>query len=60
VPDVLLSGHHAEIRRWRRREAIRRTVERRPDLMPDAVLDDVDRKWVRELESASKDQKGSD
>ena len=33
VPDVLLSGHHAEIERWRRREALRRTLERRPDLL---------------------------
>ena len=30
VPEVLLSGHHAEIRRWRRREALRRTLQRRP------------------------------
>ena len=35
VPPVLLSGHHAEIERWRRREALRRTLERRPDLMAD-------------------------
>ena len=35
VPPVLLSGHHAEIERWRRREALRRTLERRPDLMDD-------------------------
>lgn len=33
VPDVLLSGHHAEIERWRRDEALRRTRERRPDLL---------------------------
>jgi tRNA (guanine37-N1)-methyltransferase len=33
VPAVLLSGHHAEIERWRRREAIERTLERRPDLL---------------------------
>lgn len=34
VPDVLLSGHHAEIERWRREQQVRRTQERRPDLMP--------------------------
>jgi tRNA (guanine37-N1)-methyltransferase len=34
VPDVLLSGHHAEIARWRREQAVRRTQERRPDLLP--------------------------
>ena len=33
VPDVLLSGNHAEIRRWRKREALSRTLERRPDLL---------------------------
>ena len=33
VPDVLLSGHHGEIERWRRRERVRRTLERRPDLI---------------------------
>ena len=33
VPDVLLSGHHAEVRRWRMQEALRRTSERRPDLI---------------------------
>ena len=33
VPDVLVSGHHGEIRRWRREQALRRTVERRPELL---------------------------
>ncbi len=49
VPDVLLSGHHAEIRRWRKREAVRRTLERRPDLLEHAVLDDEERVILREL-----------
>ena len=40
VPDVLLSGNHAEIRRWRKREALSRTLERRPDLLADAALDE--------------------
>jgi tRNA (guanine37-N1)-methyltransferase len=39
VPDVLLSGHHAEIARWRAREAVRRTRTMRPDLLADAELD---------------------
>ncbi len=39
VPDVLLSGHHEEIRKWRRDTALKRTVERRPDLLHDAALD---------------------
>ncbi len=40
VPEVLLSGDHAAIERWRRRAALRTTLERRPDLLADAVLDD--------------------
>jgi tRNA (guanine37-N1)-methyltransferase len=49
VPDVLLSGHHAEIRRWRKREALERTLERRPDLLPTADLDDEERRILGEL-----------
>jgi tRNA (guanine37-N1)-methyltransferase len=49
VPDVLLSGHHGEIRRWRRREALRRTIERRPELLPQAALDEDEREMLREL-----------
>jgi tRNA (guanine37-N1)-methyltransferase len=50
VPDVLLSGHHGEVDRWRRREALRRTQERRPDLIETASLTDEDRTALRELE----------
>jgi tRNA (guanine37-N1)-methyltransferase len=50
VPPVLLSGHHAEIERWRRREALQRTLERRPDLIGDgARLDPGDLALLREL-----------
>lgn len=49
VPAVLLSGHHGEVDRWRRREALRRTLERRPDLLEVAVLDDADRRMLGEL-----------
>jgi tRNA (guanine37-N1)-methyltransferase len=49
VPDVLLSGHHGEVDRWRRREALRRTLTRRPDLLDDARLDDEDRRTLRDL-----------
>jgi tRNA (guanine37-N1)-methyltransferase len=52
VPDVLLSGNHAEIRRWRKREALSRTLERRPDLLADAVLDDEEREMLQELKGA--------
>jgi tRNA (guanine37-N1)-methyltransferase len=43
VPAVLLSGHHKEIERWRRREALARTLARRPDLLETAALDAEDR-----------------
>jgi tRNA (guanine37-N1)-methyltransferase len=49
VPDVLLSGHHGEVARWRRREALRRTFERRPDLLAEASLSAEDRKFVDSL-----------
>jgi tRNA (guanine37-N1)-methyltransferase len=54
VPDVLLSGNHAEIRRWRKREALSRTLERRPDLLDEAALDDEEREMLRELMRSSK------
>ncbi|MCC2335312.1 tRNA (guanosine(37)-N1)-methyltransferase TrmD [Cellulomonas wangsupingiae] len=43
VPDVLLSGHHARIERWRRDEALRRTADRRPDLLADLDVAQLDR-----------------
>jgi tRNA (guanine37-N1)-methyltransferase len=49
VPPVLLSGHHAEIERWRRREALRRTLAARPDLLEAAELSEDDRRLLREL-----------
>ena len=49
VPDVLLSGHHAEIDRWRRRKALERTLARRPDLLPSAPLTAEDRRYLAEL-----------
>ena len=42
VPEVLLSGDHAAIERWRRREALRATLEKRPDLLAEAELEDED------------------
>ena len=49
VPAVLLSGHHAEIERWRRREALARTLQRRPDLLEQVTLDPDDQRLLREL-----------
>ena len=49
VPDILLSGHHAQIDRWRRQESLRRTFRRRPDLLATAELSEEDRKFLAEL-----------
>ena len=49
VPEVLRSGHHAEIARWRRQQALRRTWERRPDLLAKAALSEEDRAFLQTL-----------
>jgi tRNA (guanine37-N1)-methyltransferase len=53
VPDVLMSGNHAAIRRWRKREALSRTLARRPDLLDAASLDEEEVQLLRELKGAS-------
>jgi tRNA (guanine37-N1)-methyltransferase len=62
VPDVLISGHHGEIRRWRQREALRRTAERRPELLQTAPLNDEERALLDELlgSPARDERKGSE
>jgi tRNA (guanine37-N1)-methyltransferase len=49
VPEVLLSGHHAQIERWRREQSLRRTWERRPDLLDSAGLSSADREFLARL-----------
>jgi tRNA (guanine37-N1)-methyltransferase len=49
VPDVLLSGNHAAIRRWRKRQALARTYARRPDLLAEASLDEEEQELLKEL-----------
>ncbi|MEJ8302515.1 tRNA (guanosine(37)-N1)-methyltransferase TrmD [Saccharibacillus sacchari] len=49
VPDILLSGHHANIEAWRRRESLRRTLQRRPELLERLTLTKQDMKWLEEL-----------
>ncbi|HHW92187.1 MAG TPA: tRNA (guanosine(37)-N1)-methyltransferase TrmD [Firmicutes bacterium] len=49
VPSILLSGHHEEIRRWRRRESLKRTLRRRPDLLERAVLTEEDLALLQEI-----------
>jgi tRNA (guanine37-N1)-methyltransferase len=51
VPDVLVSGNHADIRRWRKREAVAKTLERRPDLLAGATLDDEEHEILEELQN---------
>ncbi len=46
VPEVLLSGHHARITAWRRQEALRRTMKRRPELLEQLELSDEERAWL--------------
>ena len=49
VPEVLLSGHHAQVERWRREQSLRRTWERRPDLLALANLSLADREFLARL-----------
>jgi tRNA (guanine37-N1)-methyltransferase len=49
VPDILLSGHHENIRKWRKEQALRATLEKRPDLLEHAELDDEAREILRRL-----------
>ena len=48
VPPVLLSGHHANIEKWRREQSILRTYERRPDLLEKCELTEKEKEWFRE------------
>ena len=49
VPDVLLTGHHANVDKWRRQQSLKRTLERRPDMLEKAELSDEDRKFLSNL-----------
>jgi tRNA (guanine37-N1)-methyltransferase len=49
VPEVLLSGHHEEIRKWRRRQSLLRTLERRPELLSQAELTQEDKDVLKKL-----------
>lgn len=51
VPDVLLSGHHGNIEKWRRQQSLKRTKERRPDMLENAELDKKDKKFLESLEN---------
>ena len=49
VPEILLSGDHGKIEKWRREQALLRTLKRRPDLLEKAELSDKERKYIEEL-----------
>lgn len=51
VPEVLLSGNHSEIKRWRRKQALKKTKERRPDLLSKAPLSGEDMKFLEQIEN---------
>jgi tRNA (guanine37-N1)-methyltransferase len=55
VPDILLSGHHAEIARWQRQQRLLRTARRRPDLLAKACLTDEDLALLRQAEGGARD-----
>ena len=60
VPDILLSGHHANVEKWRREQSIIRTLKNRPELLEDAVLSKKEQKFLDELlrqQEAEKAQK---
>jgi tRNA (guanine37-N1)-methyltransferase len=54
VPNVLLSGNHEEIRKWRRKMALQRTLDRRPDLLEKARLTAEDLKFLEEIRTEKK------
>lgn len=55
VPEVLLSGHHAEVARWRRQQSLLRTACRRPDLLGRAELAERERRWLEECLAEKED-----
>jgi tRNA (guanine37-N1)-methyltransferase len=53
VPAILLEGHHEKIRRWRKKQALARTLARRPDLLEDRALDAEEEELLEEIRSES-------
>ena len=56
VPEVLLSGDHAKINQWRREQSLRRTFERRPDLLDKAELSEADRRMLKQIRNTKKEE----
>ena len=57
VPEVLFSGNHEKIRRWRRRMALEKTLRNRPDLLDGVALNLEDKKFVAQMERAEEDKR---
>jgi tRNA (guanine37-N1)-methyltransferase len=55
VPEILLSGHHANIESWRRQEALKRTFERRPEILEEPILSKKDKAFLEKLKKAGKE-----
>jgi tRNA (guanine37-N1)-methyltransferase len=60
VPGVLLSGNHNEIRRWRKKQAIKNTFERRPELLEKYIFSENDRKLLEEIREDNNELDRSD
>jgi tRNA (guanine37-N1)-methyltransferase len=56
VPDILISGNHKEIVRWRRKEALKKTIKQRPDLINKIKLSDEDKKIISEIKKYCEDE----
>jgi tRNA (guanine37-N1)-methyltransferase len=53
VPETLLSGNHKDIVRWRRKQALRRTMKQRPELLEKTTLSEEDQRLMREIKEES-------
>jgi tRNA (guanine37-N1)-methyltransferase len=56
VPDILLSGNHAHIAQWRRRQSIQRTLRRRPELLEKVKLNSKEKQFINHLVTASSEE----
>ncbi|NOU68429.1 tRNA (guanosine(37)-N1)-methyltransferase TrmD [Paenibacillus sp. LMG 31461] len=56
VPEMLLSGHHANVKKWRNKESLIRTLERRPDLLEGRILSKEEKLWVAEWKKQQQEQ----
>lgn len=57
TPDILLSGHHANIEKWRREKSLERTLDRRPDMLENAELSKKDKEFLDMYKNSKKEQK---